>query len=70
MKSHLWAAVAAVGVAVLAPSLRADEGMWLYNAPPLKQLKEKYGFEPTQGVARPPPEVERAVQQRRERQRS
>jgi S1-C subfamily serine protease len=25
----------------------ADEGMWLFNAPPLKQLKEKYSFEPT-----------------------
>src|SRR5438132_3247786 len=25
----------------------ADEGMWLFNAPPLKQLKEKYYFEPT-----------------------
>ncbi len=25
----------------------SDEGMWLYNAPPLKQLKEKYNFEPT-----------------------
>src|SRR5256886_16911082 len=24
-----------------------DEGMWLFNAPPLKQLKEKYNFEPT-----------------------
>jgi hypothetical protein len=24
-----------------------DEGMWLYTAPPTKQLKEKYGFEPT-----------------------
>ena len=24
-----------------------DEGMWLYNAPPLKQLEEKYNFEPT-----------------------
>src|SRR5207248_8076585 len=28
-------------------SVRADEGMWLFNAPPLKQLKEKYHFEPT-----------------------
>jgi len=27
--------------------LQADEGMWLYNAPPLKQLKDKYGFEPS-----------------------
>ncbi len=25
----------------------ADEGMWLFNAPPLKQLKEKYHFAPT-----------------------
>ena len=23
----------------------ADEGMWLFNNPPRKQLKEKYGFE-------------------------
>src|SRR5215472_5238018 len=27
-------------------SALADEGMWLFNAPPLKQLKEKYQFEP------------------------
>jgi hypothetical protein len=25
----------------------SDEGMWTYDNPPLKQLKEKYGFEPT-----------------------
>jgi Peptidase S46 len=25
----------------------ADEGMWLFNGPPLKQLKEKYQFEPS-----------------------
>jgi nicotinamide mononucleotide adenylyltransferase len=29
------------------PSAFADEGMWLFNSPPLKQLKEKYQFEPT-----------------------
>src|SRR5437016_5051115 len=28
-------------------SALADEGMWLFNAPPLKQLKEKYNFEPS-----------------------
>ncbi len=33
-------------VATLSP-LFADEGMWLFNNPPLKQLKEKYQFEPT-----------------------
>ncbi|HEY8835297.1 MAG TPA: S46 family peptidase [Chthoniobacterales bacterium] len=26
---------------------RADEGMWLFTNPPLKQLKDKYHFEPT-----------------------
>ncbi len=31
------------------PSLaHADEGMWLYNNPPKKILKEKYGFDPPQ----------------------
>src|SRR6202043_642121 len=31
----------------LADRVFGDEGMWLYNAPPTKQLKEKYNFEPT-----------------------
>jgi hypothetical protein len=31
------------------PAARADEGMWLFNAPPTKQLQEKYGFTPTAG---------------------
>ena len=26
----------------------ADEGMWLYNAPPKDKIKAKYGFELTQ----------------------
>jgi hypothetical protein len=30
-----------------AASAFADEGMWVFNAPPLKRLKEKYQFEPT-----------------------
>lgn len=34
-------------IALPATSLLADEGMWLFNNPPLKQLKEKYQFEPT-----------------------
>src|SRR5437763_455499 len=28
-------------------SAQADEGMWLFNNPPLRQVKEKYQFEPT-----------------------
>jgi hypothetical protein len=31
----------------VASTVHADEGMWLFNNPPRKQLKEKYGFEPT-----------------------
>ena len=34
-------------LSVAATSLQADEGMWLFNSPPLKQLKEKYQFEPS-----------------------
>ena len=30
-----------------AATAAANEGMWLFNVPPLKQLKEKYNFEPT-----------------------
>ena len=32
---------------VLAGPLAAEEGMWTLDNPPLKQLKGKYGFEPT-----------------------
>ena len=39
----------------------ADEGMWLYNAPPKDKIKAKYGFELTQAVARPCSFVFRAV---------
>jgi hypothetical protein len=36
-----------VAALCLAGSAVADEGMWPFNRPPLKQLKEKYGFEPS-----------------------
>lgn len=31
-----------------APAIRAEEGMWTFDNPPLKQLAEKYNFHPTQ----------------------
>jgi len=31
---------------LLCPALRADEGMWTFDNPPLKQLKDKYKFIP------------------------
>jgi len=44
--SLMRAALAAAALAFVAPAL-ADEGMWTYDNPPLTQLKEAYGFEPT-----------------------
>src|SRR5690348_16115127 len=40
--SSIFALTMAFGLSAL-----ADEGMWLFNAPPLKQLKEKYQSQPT-----------------------
>src|ERR1700751_4546577 len=34
-------------VFAIGSELLADEGMWLFNNPPLKQFKEKYQFEPS-----------------------
>ena len=34
--------------ALLGSAARSDEGMWTFDNPPLKQLKEKYNFTPTQ----------------------
>src|SRR5207248_3479355 len=31
---------------LLAPAMRADEGMWLFTKPPKKYLADKYKFEP------------------------
>jgi hypothetical protein len=39
--------LALIVIAAGLSSAVADEGMWLFNNPPLKQLKEKYHFEPT-----------------------
>jgi hypothetical protein len=38
---------AAAFLIAAASSLRADEGMWLLNKPPLQTLQSKYGFTPT-----------------------
>lgn len=37
-----------VTASLLTPAVLADEGMWTFDNPPLKQLKEKYNFTPTQ----------------------
>src|SRR5205085_5701465 len=33
---------------IFVPARYADEGMWTFDNPPLKQWKERYGFEPSQ----------------------
>jgi hypothetical protein len=40
-------ATAVLSLALLCPALSADEGMWTFDNPPVKQLKEKYNFTPT-----------------------
>src|SRR6516165_1994250 len=45
-------AVVAIAIVMAAsmigiPRAAADEGMWTFDNPPLKQLKERYGFTPT-----------------------
>ncbi len=40
-------ALAIAALLLPAVPLHAEEGMWTLDNPPLKQLKEKYGFEPT-----------------------
>ena len=43
----LVACVLLIGQAAHVGRSAADEGMWLFNGPPKRILKEKYGFEPT-----------------------
>ena len=47
MNSARHLLVAATALMTFSPSPRSDEGMWLFNHPPRKQLKEKYGFDAT-----------------------
>jgi len=39
---------AAAVLLAMVTAVDADEGMWLFNNPPLKQLKDRYGFTPDQ----------------------
>lgn len=45
--SHKLKSLAVACAIGLVASAAADEGMWLFSAPPFKQLKEKYQFEAT-----------------------
>src|SRR5579864_48229 len=44
-RSDLLLGVLALAMTVPAAEAPADEGLWLFNNPPKKQLKEKYGFD-------------------------
>src|SRR2546421_9618531 len=46
MKRFPWLLLLTLVAAVMQPDqLPADEGLWLFNNPPKKLLKEKYGFD-------------------------
>ncbi|MFN2477395.1 MAG: S46 family peptidase [Chthoniobacterales bacterium] len=45
--SRITAPLLASLIVLTASRAYADEGMWLFNKPPLEQLKAKYQFEPT-----------------------
>jgi hypothetical protein len=47
---RLYRSIAFLGAVLLAaaPVIRAEEGMWTFDNPPLKQLAAKYNFHPTQ----------------------
>jgi hypothetical protein len=47
MRKILACLLALVFLIQTAPPARADEGMWTFDNPPLKQWKERYNFEPT-----------------------
>jgi hypothetical protein len=48
MRKILWLWIFCFGLlSGLSDRAFGDEGMWLFNNPPLKQLKEKYNFDPT-----------------------
>lgn len=46
--SRWFSLVLALALLAAAPLAMADEGMWTFDNPPVKQLKEKYSFTPTQ----------------------
>src|SRR2546421_8630267 len=47
MRKFISPAFLSILVVALSDRAFGDEGMWLFNNPPLKQFKEKYQFEPT-----------------------
>mgnify|MGYP001314968477 CR=1 FL=1 len=47
LKTTRCAAALVLALGASEAALYSDEGMWLYTDPPRRQLKEKYGFEPS-----------------------
>ena len=47
-RSLSWLAIA-LSTVTAGALVTADEGMWTFDSPPLEQLKQRYGFEPTEG---------------------
>src|SRR3569833_3450577 len=46
--SRCTAILFATALLAISPAIRAEEGMWTFDNPPLKQLAAKYNFHPSQ----------------------
>ena len=46
--TFILSAASLCAAGLISTSVRADEGMWTYDHPPLKQLEDRYGFKPDQ----------------------
>jgi hypothetical protein len=50
MRSFLWTpTLVLLTMTAFVRHAPADEGLWLFNNPPLKTLKERHNFEPPKG---------------------
>jgi hypothetical protein len=47
LRALFLAAPVALSISIMTDTASSDEGMWLFNQPPRKLLKQKYGFDPS-----------------------
>src|SRR5206468_6338592 len=62
MKIRHHSVMGLVLAASLAVTAAADEGMWTFDNPPVKQLKDKYNFHAGRAMAGSHPAFERSLQ--------
>ena len=48
MTTRTACSISLIAALSISATALAEEGMWTFDNPPVKQLKEKYNFKPTQ----------------------